>query len=260
MLGKVFKYDMKSSSKYFIPLYLGFLAVTLFSKVLLELPNKGGFLVRSIFGLSITTYIVTFIAVALMTQVFIIMHFYKTFITAEGYLTFTLPVKPATHINSKILLGVFWSVLSAIVILLSFVIFAAGHGLNSFFVEFGYICAKFPTDFIGFIIEGVLLVIVSVISQPLLFYASMSVGQLFSKHKVLGAIIAYFGISFITQLIAVVAVFVLGLSTYTITSFYFNGSALVHGYMIFLIALQTLLTVGYYLITYFFISRKLNLE
>lgn len=260
MLRKVFKYDIKSSSKYFIPLYLGYLAFTLFSKIMLELPNNGGFLISTICGISLITYGISLIAVAIMTQVFIIMHFYKTFITSEGYLTFTLPVKPTTLINSKVLVGFLWNVISVIVILLSFGIFAAGHGLSAFFSELGYLCANFPINFIGFLIEGMLLVIVSVISEPLLFYASMAIGQLFSKHKLLGSVIAYFVISFVTQIIAVVAIFVLGLGTYTITSFYLSGNTLVHGYMIFLLVLQTLLTVGYYFVTYYFISRKLNLE
>ena len=48
------------------------------------------------------------------TQVMIYVNFYKNLMTDEGYLTFTLPVKPKQIIFSKMTNGVIWSVITGV--------------------------------------------------------------------------------------------------------------------------------------------------
>lgn len=59
-----------------------------------------------------------------MTSVFIVMHFYKTMVSDQGYLTNTLPVKMSTLINAKLLSAVLWEIIAGVLFILSIFIFS----------------------------------------------------------------------------------------------------------------------------------------
>ncbi|MBO5339330.1 MAG: hypothetical protein J6A96_06490 [Clostridia bacterium] len=157
MFAKLFKYDMKSISKAGIPTLicvaglsvLGFLASLLFvlgathsglireaytnahlaDKVtlanLLELGHFAAVMatvamIIAVFG--IQTILKAF---PVVITVITVVNFYKTLITDEGYLTFTLPVHPVKILTSKLLNSVVWSyIVSITTTIASFVILA----------------------------------------------------------------------------------------------------------------------------------------
>ena len=59
--------------------------------------------------------IIALSALSIAITVLIVVNFYKTLITDQGYLTFTLPVSPTKILLSKIINGTIWSLLFAIV-------------------------------------------------------------------------------------------------------------------------------------------------
>ena len=101
MLGKLFKYEMKATSRIFLPVYI---AVVLFAAL--------GRLVTGIdlfsnelswlSGIFMGTYVLVIVATAVLTYIVVIQRFYKNLLTDEGYLMFTLPVKPSRLILSKL--------------------------------------------------------------------------------------------------------------------------------------------------------------
>lgn len=118
MLGKVLKYDIKASAKMFLPLYIGVLIITALAKISVEFIMETDNLLLSILsGTSVALYIVTLFGLMLMTAIFLIMRFYKNFITDEAYLTFTLPVKTSTLIISKQINGIIWNLLTVVVLI-----------------------------------------------------------------------------------------------------------------------------------------------
>ena len=123
MLGKVFKHEMKSTSRLFLPLMIGFIAITLLCKFAFE-SSYSAFLGNSRLMETITViffvlYFIYIIALFVMTSVFIVMHFYKTMVSDQGYLTNTLPVKMGTLINAKLLSAVLWEILAGLLFILS---------------------------------------------------------------------------------------------------------------------------------------------
>ena len=51
----------------------------------------------------------------LTMMVLIVVNFYKTLITDEGYLTFTLPVSPTKLLLSKVLNGIIWNTIMLVI-------------------------------------------------------------------------------------------------------------------------------------------------
>ena len=131
MLGKVFKHEMKSTSRLFLPLMIGFIAITLLCKFTFETSYSAilgnNRLMETITVIFFVLYFIYIIALFVMTSVFIVMHFYKTMVSDQGYLTNTLPVKMSTLINAKLLSAVLWEIIAGVLFILSIFIFFTGH-------------------------------------------------------------------------------------------------------------------------------------
>ena len=111
MLGKLVKYELKSSAKNFIPIYVGLMLVTILQVCLSKCDYFG------IEAVAIIVNIVLgggFTVVLVVTAMCIHNRFKQNLLTDEGYLMFTLPVKYTTLINSKIIGSLIWSCLSII--------------------------------------------------------------------------------------------------------------------------------------------------
>lgn len=111
----------------------------------------------------------------------------------------------------------------------------------------------------GFSLMMVLSIIVSSLASPLMIYAAIALGQLFKKHRIVGAVGAYIALSMITNTIS--SVLTTGfnltgtnLSTTAEMGFFLNGI------MILSLVLQILMGVGYFFLTNYILSNHLNLE
>ena len=143
MFVKLLKYDLKSVGRIALPLSLGSIILSVFgliAAIINLLLNKYSYnlvdlsyeaylegnetlstiydLCYSVAGilnfLCIITTLFVFLALvsfALAVLVLVVVNFYKTLITDQGYLTFTLPVSPSKILLSKIVNGTFWCTL-----------------------------------------------------------------------------------------------------------------------------------------------------
>ena len=119
MLKKLMRYDFKSVFKLW---WIGAVSTVALSVI-------GGFIaeiftterdipepiyILAIFG-AVLVYI-GFIAFAIFSEILVYLRFYKNLYTDEGYLTFTLPAKRQSILNSKVFLGTVTSILTGIVL------------------------------------------------------------------------------------------------------------------------------------------------
>ena len=119
MLKKLMRYDFKSVFKLW---WIGAVSTLALSVI-------GGFIseifvterdipepiyVLAIFG-AVLVYI-GFIAFAIFSEILVYLRFYKNLYTDEGYLTFTLPAKRQSILNSKVFLGAVTSILTGVVL------------------------------------------------------------------------------------------------------------------------------------------------
>lgn len=263
MLGKLFKHEMRACSRLLLPLYLVLIVLTLLDRIVINLNIFKGYSVM-IPGLITFAYIMSLLAIVIVSFVIIVMRFYKNLITDEGYLMFTLPVKPRELINSKLIAAMLWTLLSVIAVLGS--IFAVvitparfrvlsenlNDGLQAMHSYFGAYTALLIAEFI-------LIFLIATIQSILHIYSSVAIGQLVNGHKVLGSFAAYIVIYVTCQVIGVVATVVGGFI------FRFNDSApdsklVVFGFMPMLFVYVLVFSIAFYWITDFLFRKKLNLE
>lgn len=270
MLGKLIKHEFKATAMIFLFLYSALIALTLINKAV-WFADVDNVVMSFIKGVVTFAYVVSIIAAAVVTIIFIIYRFYKNLISDEGYLSFTLPVKVSQHILSKLTAGFVWSVGTMLVIILSLVIMSAGTEFYSDFAQLWKQLSFVMLIYEGIpqmIVEVIALMIIGSISSILMFYACLSIGQLFAKHKIAGAVLSYFGFYVILQIIntIVMSISMLGDSSFfriAMTETDISANTAIHlfnGIFLWIIILQIIMTVVYYFVTRLILSKRLNLE
>jgi len=261
MLSKLFKHELKATARLLLPIYLVLVVLTIMDRIALNLDIFKGVL-SIIPGLITTAYVVSIIAIIVVSFVIIIMRFYKNLMTDEGYLMFTLPVKSHQLIISKLLASILWTVASVVAVIASlFAVFATSDTWAMMVDVYHMAMVEIKAELGGFttilVIELVLLVILTLINSILEIYASIAIGQLFNGHKVIGSFAAYIGITTAIQIIVSVFLFIAGMifkqridDIEAIPQLVFPITIL------FLLVFNVL----FYWITNYIFKRKLNLE
>ena len=178
MLGKLLKYELKATSRVFIPLYIAILVVSIVNGLSLNLE------IFNIQGLATIVLMCLFISLFVITIVVTIQRFNKNLLKDEGYLMFTLPVSSKYLVLSKYLTSLIWTFLSFIVALLSFTIIFTIPTYKYF--DFSYFIKEFNLLFsnmlnlniLGQFLKIILLMIISYTIFIFNVYLALSVGQL----------------------------------------------------------------------------------
>ena len=208
MLGKLMKYEFKATARTLIPLYIALLAFAIINKIFIGtgLADKLEGFGSIPFILSIFGYGCTMAAVFIVTFFVIIQRFYKNLLGDEGYLMNTLPVTTATNLTSKISIATLWNIVSGFVAILSIIIMAfEPNAFSNFFHDLfrglsdGY--SEFGVQIYIVIIEVIIAILVYLIKYVTMIYASISIGHLFSKHRILSSFGAFIVLNLITSAI-----------------------------------------------------------
>lgn len=230
--------------------------------------------------LSFLLYYFGIIGCTLGTTLIIVVRFYKTCYTDQGYLTHTLPVTAPQLLNSKIIAAIATQLLMSLGILCSVLIilligihhvfsFIPGYTfaelwrelfeelpdiLNSFEDEFGIRFGLYIAYLIVYVTIGLIANIVTL-------FGCVSLGQLYVKHRIVGAIAAYFILQFVMMIIG----YITAIPTYTkMLMGTYADNVTVFGIMSPTMNLSLLITVllavGMYFVNLHMMTQKLNLE
>ena len=222
MLKKLIKYEWKGLIFPFVIMLIVLAGTTLLTcAVLLTINPKYDESVQVYSAmalmLSIFLYYFGMIGCTLGTTLIIAIRFYKTCYTDQGYLTHTLPVTTHQILIAKIAIAFFVNILMALAILFSvFIIIQVGilH-ITSFYTDspelkwifkdmFSIVLDEFANVFgihlPSFLIYMILYSIISEIANVVIIFGCISLGQLYAKHRILGAIASYFIVLFIEQI------------------------------------------------------------
>jgi len=243
MLKKLMKHDFRALSRTLFPLQIGILGGGLVATLLTALTirlgentaNTGGsaMLRGMIMGISATASVLIGVAImasALVTLLLICYHFYRSFLADEGYLTFTLPVTTSKLIWSKLLTGMIWSLINAVVIMVTLLIFAVFGTTSSSIANMEVLQAirMFFTEILPqasqyvnvplMAVEIVVIGILAFAAQMLQVYFAIVIGgQVAKKHRILAAIGMYLlinmGVGIITTTFMSIVAFGEGLSS-----------------------------------------------
>ena len=178
MLGKLLKYELKATSRVFVPLYIAILVVSIVNGLSLNLE------IFNIQGLATIILMCLFISLFVITIVVTIQRFNKNLLKDEGYLMFTLPVSSKHLVLSKYLTSLIWTFLSFVVAFLSFTIIFMIPTYK--YLDFSYFINEFNLLFsnmlnlniLGQFLKIILLMIISYTIFIFNVYLALSVGQL----------------------------------------------------------------------------------
>ena len=261
MLSKLLKYDLRANLKIFLFIWPAILVFGLLERVALmaELPVK----ISAIFvNLTTVLFVLAVIAACVFALVISVIRFYSGLLRDEGYLMFTLPVRPWQLVLSKLLTALLTLVVTGLVSFVSVgILFGGIRGLLP------SIRTSLEQSF-GGIINGwgiallILLVVVQVAVSVLQIYLSCSIGHLFRRKRILFAVLFYYAINVVLETVAVTSIsnfepfcrFLVQLSAGMSAPGMFN---LFIGVML---ALLAVLGIVYFFVTERILRRHLNLE
>lgn len=285
MLGKLIKYEWKGLIKPLSILYIILLGITIITGLLILTINPDydevavGFSVLFTM-LSVFIYYFGIIVCSIGTMLIIAIRFYKTCYTDEAYLTHTLPVSTKQLLAAKTISSVLCHLLSMVVIggsvvLLLLVVVTHLINLGEIPVAelsegFSEVFAELDREFaneMGISFSGYFLYLggVSLVSSVcgiISLLGCVSLGQLYTKHRILGAIIAYFVMTFILQMAAYIGmipmysqIFAAEYTGETVLMF-----DLLQPTLIVTMAASVLIAVIMYFINIHMMTKRLNLE
>lgn len=200
---KLLKYEWKACARICLPLYGAMLLMSAVT-ALMTTEQARDILNGIPSAILAMLFFALLVAVFVVTAVILIQRFYKNLLGDEGYLMFTLPVTVAQHIWSKVIVAVAVCFLSGIVALLSMMILGADtnliYGIGTMLGELGNVIIKEPNA-IGYMLEGILLLVLGTASAVLYVYLCMALGHLAKKHRVLMSVVWYFVLSTVAQFV-----------------------------------------------------------
>lgn len=221
MLGKLFKYEFKNTSKLMLTIYGVLLAVSVLGALTLstdavyygtaEFSGISGFLTTSM----ILLYALSVFALFIVTFVYMCIHFYKTMYSDQGYLTHTLPVSPMATFNVKLIVSFVWTFGAVLLMIASILILLTGASRGEIWSSLSSIPIAEMNEalqdlglsvggFIGFLVISM---VIACLSYLLMVYTCASVGQLFNQYKIVAAIVTGIVIYFVEQIASMIAMF-----------------------------------------------------
>jgi hypothetical protein len=280
MLGKLMKYEWRGYRFPLVVILIVLLSTTLLvgGMVFTINPNFenvfSGFTTMTMIVLFLVYYI-GLIGCSLGIVIIIAIRFYKTCYTDQGYLTHTLPVEPVTLLNAKIFTAIFAclatliAILASVLVLAQVILWHLGNvypdDMEYFWSAIGNlnIAGSFKED-MGISLGAFILIIavgllISVISNIITIYGCLSLGQLYAKHRIVGAIAAYFIIQVIEQILGTFAAIPMysAMSNATYDTKVFE---IISPTMISSIIIVVIIAVAMYFANLYMMTKKLNLE
>ena len=215
MTGKLMKYEFRSVFKQIGVIWAALPAVAIltsftgwiYARSALAQENDqllGALLSR----IPMFLYVGLFIALVVATLFVVVMRFYKGLLKEEGYLMHTLPVKEWQLIASKGVTATVTVLISMVLAAVSIVLLNLVGNLSGIgelfqavvFYVVGLVCGMIRFFFF-YAFYSVLVLLAGIMTEVYKIYASLSIGQLMAKHRMIWSVAAYIGIGVVLTLL-----------------------------------------------------------
>ena len=243
MFWNLVRYEFKNVNKWYLALYGAVLALSVLigaqASSLKSIDTPDQQMIMLVFlGLVFGGLLIT---LSISTLILIIRRFKGSVYDRQGYLTLTLPLSEHQIILAKLLGAFIWSIISSAVFFLSiYIIFATidPNMVDSYF--FDYLFVHYIENFWLTLISFFM----STVAGILCIYLSISIGQLFNEYRTALAVLAYIVIQTILGFV--------GLNLRIDIDYNWMIS--------FEIVKDLILSVAFYLGTYYILKNKVNLQ
>ncbi|MCR5688047.1 MAG: hypothetical protein K6G58_08505 [Lachnospiraceae bacterium] len=271
MLGKLFKHDMIATWKVAVSIDLALIVLGILTGFVLHaLPHvEESFGMGLMFVSFIGLFYIGVIAANIVTIIYMVMRYYRNLYTAEGYLTFTLPVKTDMIIHSKVLTGALWMFLSYLCTFISLGFAGLGF-LSSIDVPKEEIldAVREVFSFLGVIDPGfmalfAMIALVTPFAAVLCMYFCVSIGQLWQGHKVLGTVLCVIGLYIFNQFASQIVFFASGfwhLMAQSASDIDASFPSIYKHMLLNITILTVIQSIVYYVVCIFISRKKVNLD
>lgn len=243
MFWNLVRYEFKNVNKWFLALYAAVLSLSVIigiqgSSLSSTYYQDKGVVMLVFLSLVFGGLVIT---LSISTLILIIQRFKGSVYDRRGYLTLTLPVSEHQILSAKLLGAFVWSLASTVVFLFSLYIIISMIEPDAFLSSFAeYMLKNYTDDFWLALISYIF----NTLAGILCIYLSISIGQLFNEYRTALAVVAYIAIQI-----------VLGFVTLNLRiDFDYNWV------LSFEIFKDLILSVGFYLGTYYILKNKVNLQ
>ena len=243
MFWNLVRYEFKNVNKWFLALYAAVLSLSVIigiqgSTLTSTYYQDKGVVMLVFLSLVFGGLVIT---LSISTLILIIQRFKGSVYDRRGYLTLTLPVSEHQILSAKLLGAFVWSLASTVVFLFSLYIIISMIQPDAFLSSFAEYMLKNYTDNFWL---ALISYIFNTLAGILCIYLSISIGQLFNEYRTALAVVAYIAIQV-----------VLGFVTLNLRiDFDYNWV------LSFEIFKDLILSVGFYLGTYYILKNKVNLQ
>lgn len=243
MFWNLVRYEFKNVNKWFLALYAAVLSLSVIigiqgSSLSNTYYQDKGVVMLVFLSLVFGGLVIT---LSISTLILIIQRFKGSVYDRRGYLTLTLPVSEHQILSAKLLGAFVWSLASTVVCLFSLYIIISMIQPEAFLSSFAeYMLKNYTDDFWLALISYIF----NTLAGILCIYLSISIGQLFNEYRTALEVVAYIAIQV-----------VLGFVTLNLRiDFDYNWV------LSFEIFKDLILSVGFYLGTYYILKNKVNLQ
>lgn len=258
MVFKLLKYDFKSMLRVFIPLWLALLAVSVINHFSVSATSSyADSLIWDMKAIAMLVFFGLIIAAGVLTAVLVIQRFYLGLLKDEGYLMFTLPVKPWQLLTSKVVSALVVCALSLGVGVLSVMIL--GYQMEDYqrmFSGLGTTIQTYPESFIALLVLG-LAYAFAAITQ---IYVSLALGHLANRHRIAWAVGVYIAIQTVLSWVFTNSWDPLRVMLWGTTYPVFLDVGRFNRFLWIMAGIYLVLGGIFFLVTERILSKKLNLE
>ncbi len=272
MLSKAIKHEFRATSRVMVPIFIAMVLLTIatfFSLSILKMDNPH-WLLTVVAVLTIVLFVLGLIGALVGVIILSAKRFHRSFLSDEGYLNMTLPMRTHSLISSRLIVSAVWYILVFLAILFSaLVLVLSVAGWNQLMTNAGELWQmllelRIFSGWSGALLVAELIVglVLTAVFTPLLLYAAMAVGHSFTRHKKGFSVLFGFAFYHAVQLINTVVqvVFLVNGVGKTVMQMTIDSATFPHTYLGITLLSQVILCVGFYLLTHYFLSKKLNLE
>ena len=182
MLRKLLKHEFRATARIMGPLYLILLVTAMganFSARVMDRADSR--LLNALGALVVMAFVVAIIGVCFMSFFLMLQRFYRNLLRDEGYIMFTLPASVHQQVWSKLIVSTVWYVLTAAVVVLSFLVavfevgFVSAFAANKMLADQGLTAATATAEQIDAINKaagpyGILSIILIIIVGAVLYF------------------------------------------------------------------------------------------
>ncbi len=278
MFGKLIKHEFKATWKVMVLITVLFLAISTAASLFLRFYPYAETITdpqAMMLALAAMSYFIAITVLSTVTVIYLIVHYYRNLYTEQGYLSFTLPASITEVVSSRMVVGVIWTLLQTICLCLAFVLPLSGllNGLAHYApdeYDLVFISQNIIDTLkeVGFTNPGMITVklivsgLINAISGIMMGFYCISVGQLWQKHKVAGAVLCFFATRVVFGFISSAYALISGEMNIFINDTYTNEmlSAFVNMQIGKSILYSVLAIIFFYVVSIVISNKKLNLD